>query len=73
MKVKGRIFEGDLKEYGSKYNLPESEAVFVQTGFWQNGSRKQASYELESRYATADVIIQFSRNKNNIFFIETID
>lgn len=75
-KYKGSIYSKDLQDYGKKYNLPE-KALFVVNGFWIGyGNREISSYVIcnENGDALPEYEhIQFSRDKKNTFYIETID
>ena len=70
-KHKGCINSKDAKEYG----LPEEKLEFVEVGYWVGANRKITSYKLvDTQYEEKlSLEFQFSRDRHNIFYIETVD
>ena len=61
----GTIFDEDVKEYG----LPEN-CQMVATGCWVNGSKKITSYQFADG---SHAEMQFSKDRNNVFYLEAIN
>lgn len=61
----GTIYEQDIKEFG----LPKHCQMKV-NGFWQNGSKKQASYIFADG---SHPEMQFSKDRNNVFYLEAVN
>lgn len=71
-KHKGCIFSKDAE----RYNLPKEKLEFVEVGYWVGqGGRKITSYKLvDTQYEEKlKLEFQFSRNRHNVFFIESVD
>ena len=71
MKYTGTINEADATRYG----LPR-RAVFVPSGCWSVGGRSVTSYKLdesEEAERARGLLLQFSRTRRNVFYIETVD
>ncbi len=76
---KGRIYHKDLEWLEQKHNIVLgwlTEYYFVQTGEWVSGSRPVGSYQICNH--AGDILpeyehMQFSRSRDNTFYLETFD
>ena len=62
---KGTIYEPDREEY----NLP-SKCEMVNNGYWVAGSRKVNSYVFANGKHQE---LQFSKDRHNVFYLETVN
>ena len=70
MRYTGTINEADATRYG----LPR-RAVFINNGYWTSNGKPYGSYILEDETIEQQhgKRYQFSRTRNNVFFVETVD
>lgn len=79
-KYSGRIYQGDLNDYGEKLGLPSGEVKMVKTGEWIGyGNRPVGSYQFADGSFSyddpdAEYCLQFTYDrKTKTFYLETMD